>query len=88
MRPFAQPPAIQRQIDAVRTGALIRLAQAAALLLAGERGHAAAFFQLAIDRALNTGMYAPGGFYDRIVPGWRNVETSPRQIAWRRAVSG
>lgn len=88
MRPFAQPPAIQRQIDAVRTGALIRLAQAAALLLAGERGHAVAYFHVAIDRAFDRGDYAPGGYHDKLLPGWRQAQTSPRQIAWRRAVSG
>ena len=77
----------QEQIDEIRTGCLIRFAQAALLLLAGERGHARAFLDLAIDRMLDLGDYRPGGHYDEHFPGWRDCAVSHRRIAWNRAVS-
>lgn len=84
MTPFHQSR--QDQIDEIRTGCLIRLAQAAVLLLAGERGHARIFLDIAIDRMLDRGDYRLGGHYDTLVPGWR-CDLSHRQIAWNRAVS-
>lgn len=77
----------QDQIDEIRTGCLIRFAQAAVLLLAGERGHARVFLDLALDRMLDRGDYAPGSHFDRIAPGWRDCELSHRRIDWNRAVS-
>lgn len=77
----------QEQIDEIRTGALIRLAQATLLLMAGERGHASIYLQLAIDRLFDRGDYAPGSHFDTIAPGWRDCELDHRQIAWKRAVS-
>lgn len=77
----------QDQLDEIRTGCLIRLAQAAALLLAGERGHARIFLDLAIDRMLDLGDYRRGGHYDEHFPGWRDCELGHRKIAWNRAVS-
>lgn len=85
MTPFHQSR--QDQIDEIRTGCLIRFAQAAVLWLAGERGYARDHLEIGIDRMLDRCDYRPGGHYDTLFPGWRDCEMDHRRIVWKRAVS-
>ena len=42
--------------------------------------------QMGLDRMRDTGDYAPGGNFDVMYPGFRNVETNHKKMIWQRLV--
>ncbi len=74
-------------LDEVRTGALNRLWRAMMYRWLGCQHRAMYEWQMGIDRLTDSGDYTPGGFYDTLLPGWRERDCDCRRVAWNRAAA-
>jgi len=78
---FREPPTA---LDNVRMGGINRLILAAKYFLLLEKHEALRQYQTGIDRLRNTGDYTPGGQFDHMYPGFRDADTTYRQMLWKR----